>query len=250
MDGKRIPRANELSDLRMLSTNGNGTMTTNNYRVVNVLLIFSLLACSHGQTTNAWQIPREHYGYLGDIQTVVLKIARDYRVVIVAELPLSGLPDIALQPNKQSATEILEAITKRHSQFSFSIRGNVAFFSDRRLIHAKYNVLDQKLGSFHMPKTMYWLQVNLPPTLDSVARHETYANTGGPTSREFKEWELQPVELKNVSGRDVLIEAARQHPQFYVLISYKNVPPKKPQKFIPIASWMWEPFDKIKPSDK
>ncbi|MGH9498509.1 MAG: hypothetical protein ACRD3L_05155 [Terriglobales bacterium] len=195
------------------------------------------------QEVTPLQRPIQHNGVSNDLANVLAQLARWIQMPMIAELA-QPLPTVQLAEGNHTAEYLLTEITHQAPGYTFAVEGLVIHFYEKRLVLAKLNFLNLTFQQFEMPQNVSALKYKLPGL--ATALLQTEKHRGGVVFTGFGDTDLakdtlEAGTLTNVSGREVLLRAAAESPQFFTIIVFSsNAPKTKQEARQATVNWFWQ----------
>jgi hypothetical protein len=189
--------------------------------------------------------PLDHGKYSGSLPEVLRCISQDYRIPLIAELSQPLPVSVRVEEGRDTARELFSRVSKTVLGYNFEVLpDDVVHFFWQDLAHSSGNFLNLEFRQFTMPANVSELKLLLPAKLNGLRNglEGDGVVTSGFGSPVLRQLTLRPEVLSNVTGRDILIKAARETKGFYCIVVFPPLS-KSPTKFANYAfqHWFWGP---------
>jgi hypothetical protein len=189
-------------------------------RVVSVLCIFGLVYCASAQ-----QVARAHEAYSGDLVGALEFISTTFHVPIVAELTRPYPTHVSLSAGQDSVGQILNVLGHQLREYTWLDQDGVVLFLENRLRNAPENFFNRKIAYFVMPGNMADLVLELNQAMG--AKPGTAPVMTGVPEKALSSVRLRQGQVfTNASGRELLVEGAKQSRNFFSVVLFPTPYPK------------------------
>ena len=168
-------------------------------------------------------IATAHDQVSGNLPELLRFVAQHYRVPVVAELALPLPEHLRIRPGTNSATEVLQELLKSAPDYQFEVIGrNVVHFYRSDITEAPQDFLNLRFRQFTMPPNVSDLKVFLRAKVYALRKglQGIGVVTSGFGEPELAGDTLPHLEMKDVSGREILLRAAEESPTFYTVLVF------------------------------
>jgi hypothetical protein len=184
-----------------------------------------------------------HEKITGDLANALARVAWLCHVPVIAELA-QPLPNIQIAEGTEDAKDLLKEVARQAPDYKWDATGKVIFFYNKKLREAKFNFLNLRFPRFSMPVNLSELKLTFP-TREYGLLLQGYSGGGIVTTgfgdAMLEKDLLQPAILKNVTGREILLQAANESPTFFTVIVFPNAEPTKKQVERDMnRNWFWQ----------
>jgi hypothetical protein len=180
-----------------------------------------------------------HPEKIGNLAEVLGFIASEYEVPVIAELVYPLPQKLRIPSGTHTAPALIRELMRQTRDYSWERRGKVAHIFNNAVRSAPENLLNGRFSRYQIPSNVGDLQWLLPTRLKGLVygqKGEGFAASG---FRTLEDLPLQPVLMKNVSGLEVLIEAANQSGRFYSIVVFPKLTPTKDDADWTLENWVW-----------
>jgi hypothetical protein len=186
--------------------------------------------------------PISHGHLTGDLANVLAQVSYSTKIPIIGELALP-LPTIDIREGSHSGRYLIQAIADQAAGYKWQSQGLAVLFYKQTLEQQKLNPLSLRFPRFVMPENVSKLKYILPSLegglLEGPSPKGVLLTGFGDVALE--KYSLQAATLENVSGREILVQAARQSPFFSVIVIFDESKLKN-KKESANAEWHWQSF--------
>lgn len=191
----------------------------------------------------------DHEKLSGNMPEMLRFIAQRYHLPLVAEL-CQPLPNhFSIPEERDTARELLFKMTAQAPAYQFdTLRGDGVHFYCTEVLHAGANFLNLTFQQFTMPSNVSELKLFLPAKLNGLRNGLDGSGlvTSGFGVPELQKQRLSPEELKNVSGRDILMRAAEETRGFYTIVVFPSSSlPSDVFANYAFQHWFWGPLGTV-----
>lgn len=182
--------------------------------------VLSLACCAAAQ-----EAARAHGAHSGDLVSALEFTSKTFHLPIIAELTKSYPTQLSISAGEHSAEQLLSELTGQSSGYGWVNEGGVVLFYDKHLRDAPGNFFNAKIKRFVMPADLAVLKLELNQAMANPEQ------TAAPVMTGVLEPDLQTVKLRqgevltNVTGREVLVEAARQSRDVFSVVLFPTSGP-------------------------
>ncbi len=171
------------------------------------------------------QSARSHAAYSGDLVSALEFISTTFHLPIIAELPKSYPAHVLLPGGEDTAEQLLNALTGQAPGYTWVSQDSVVLFYNSQLHYSAGNFFNAKIATFVMPADVAELKLELNGLMGSAPG--TAPVMAGAPEKQLQKTKLHQGEvLNNITGRDVLVEAARQSNNLFSVILFPTADPK------------------------
>lgn len=182
--------------------------------------IVYLACCSAGQITS-----RSHEAHTGDLVSGLELVSTTFHLPIITELTKSYPARVSLPAGEGTAAQLLNELSGQSPYYTWVIREGVVLFYDTRLADAPGNFFNAKLERFVMPPDLAELALELNQAMG--AEPDKPRVMVGVLDKRLQNVKLHGGEvLSNVTGRDVMVEAAKQSNNLFSVVLFPTATPK------------------------
>jgi hypothetical protein len=190
--------------------------------VVSVLFLFA--------NAEAEQAVETHSAHSGDLASALEFISTTFHVPVIAELTKSYPDHILLSAGRDGVSRLLDAICVQAPGYSWENMDGVVLFFNKRLRTSSGNFFNAKIDSFVMPSNLGDLVLQLNQVM-GAGPGTAPLMVGVPGGALARVPLHQGETLTNVTGREVLIDAAKQTMNIFSVILFPTVNPKTQKEF-------------------
>jgi hypothetical protein len=177
-----------------------------------------------------------------DLADTLARVAWLSKLPMIAELA-QPLPKIEIASGTYVLKDLLQGLVGQAPDYQWEIKGKVIHFYSRKLKEAKFNFLNLRFFHFAMPSNLSELKLTLPQHENALLQGS--ADTGilitGFRDLALAKDQLEPAIFENISGREVLLQAANERPTFFTIVVFPNSDPTKKEMERDInRNWFWQ----------
>lgn len=200
-----------------------------------------MLACSGAGCFAQIASEGRHQDLVSALESVSIK----YHVPVLAELTASYPEHIVAPENARSLKDALEQIARQATGYSWSIKNGIVLFNKSRLFQARGNFFNRSIPYFVIPDNVAELTLELKGAM--LAKSGTAPVMSGAPEQALQSAKLNKGKvLENMTGREILLEAARESNNLFSVILFSTANPKSRQEAdTALINWYVRSIDEL-----
>jgi hypothetical protein len=212
------------------------------------VFVFVAVTISPGnaQARSVLDMPTAHKAVSGNLAEVLRFVSEQYRVPVIGELLFPVPTNLAIESGEDSAIGVLSKLIPQISGYEYEvIAGHILHVYEHDVVSAKGSPLNIQVKHFTMPPTLSDFKLTLPAALNSARKGLPTRGLviSGFPSTDMEKKKLEPRDFSDVSGRELLILAAEDAPDFYSLIVLSDKSCRSDACFdYANEHWFWGPL--------
>ncbi len=174
----------------------------------------------------AAQLPSKTHGaHSGDLVSALEFISTTFHLPIIAELTKSYPAHVSLLAGEDTAEHLLSQMSGQSRGYAWVTQDGVVLFYDIRLREAPGNFFNATIPRFVMPPDVAELALQLNQEMGADAGKARVM--AGVPEKALASVKLRNGEvLSNVTGREVLVEAAKQSNNLFSVVLFPTANPR------------------------